>query len=160
MRFIKLLHYFLQIIWAKNFSKSITDVIFAAVSDLGGIYIKLIQFICLRHKLFSETEKIRFLSFYDEVPFELISPQQVIQKELGEKILQFKSIENTPFASGSFGQVYRALLKDGTKVIVKIKRPNLVFKLKVDFVILKEFTQLFNLFYYQKIIDTTKLEIG
>ena len=37
----------------------------------------------------------------------------------------FSEIEETPVASASIGQVHRAVLKDGTKVAVKIQRPGI-----------------------------------
>ncbi|HCM82037.1 MAG: hypothetical protein UW22_C0069G0006 [Candidatus Gottesmanbacteria bacterium GW2011_GWB1_44_11c] len=58
------------------------DTLYQAISDLGGIYVKLIQFICLRTDIFAKNEKIRFLSFYDTVPLEQLNVWSVLIHEL------------------------------------------------------------------------------
>jgi predicted unusual protein kinase regulating ubiquinone biosynthesis (AarF/ABC1/UbiB family) len=47
-----------------------------------------------------------------------------IERELGKPLDQlFKSFEEKSFASASIGQVYRAVLHDGQKVVVKVQYP-------------------------------------
>ncbi|MBF0258875.1 MAG: AarF/ABC1/UbiB kinase family protein [Desulfamplus sp.] len=48
----------------------------------------------------------------------------------------FESIEETPFASASIGQVHRAILRNGKKVAVKIQRPGIKKLIAVDLEIL------------------------
>jgi predicted unusual protein kinase regulating ubiquinone biosynthesis (AarF/ABC1/UbiB family) len=56
------------------------------------------------------------------VPFAHLQKQ--IEKELGKPINQiFASIDETPFAAASIGQVHRAVLPSGEKVVVKIQYP-------------------------------------
>lgn len=56
------------------------------------------------------------------VPFSQLQKQ--IEKELGKPIAQiFASIDETPFAAASIGQVHRAVLPTGEKVVVKIQYP-------------------------------------
>jgi len=154
MRILKLTVYFLQIITSKITKKTIPDILFTAVSDFGGIYIKLIQFVCLRTNILPENDKLRFLSFYDDAPIEPLSIKHYIEKELGQiGLSRFSSIDATPFASGTFGQVYKARLTDGTDVVIKVKRPHLVSKLRFDFLLLRLFTKIFTLFVEQKIIN-------
>ncbi len=160
MRILKLLKYFSQVIYFKNYKKSdqYHEVIYNAVKDLGGVYIKLIQFVCLRTDVFPNDQKIKFLSFYDAVPSESLDVTRVLLKELGEKkAAQFNFVSDQPFASGTFGQVYHAQLINGKKVIIKMKRPHLRLKLLADFLVLKIAMRIFNLVYYQRIIDTVKL---
>ena len=154
MRILKLTVYFLQIITSKITKKTIPDILFTAVSDFGGIYIKLIQFVCLRTNILPENDKLRFLSFYDDAPIEPLSIKHYIEKELGQiGLSRFSTIDATPFASGTFGQVYKARLTDGTDVVIKVKRPHLVSKLRFDFLLLRLFTKIFTLFVEQKIIN-------
>lgn len=154
MRFFKLVAYFWQIITSRMSKKSIPEIIFNAVSDFGGVYIKLIQFVCLRTNILTEKDKLRFLSFYDNVPIEPMPIRQILTSELGNvKLSQFHSIDPEPFASGTFGQVYKAQLRNGVDIVIKIKRPNLVKKLKYDFGLLKIFTRIFNFLVEQKMID-------
>ncbi len=49
----------------------------------------------------------------------------------------FSYFEEVPFASASISQVHNAVLKDGRKVIVKIQRPDIAEKMRLDIAILK-----------------------
>ncbi len=154
MRLIRLTGYFFQIVVNKIVGKPISEIIFSAVSDFGGMYIKLIQFICLRTTVFSPEDKLRFLSFYDDAPIVDIDIQATVTRALGqEKAKQITSIDPNPFASGTFGQVYRARLMDGSDVVIKVKRPHLVGKLTYDFFVLWVLTKIFNFLVEQSIID-------
>lgn len=160
IRIAKIIKYLLQFIYYKNIrhSQAYNDVIYTAVKDLGGIYVKLLQFICLRADFFSDDQKIIFLGFYDEVPLEKIQINEILSRELGsEKLKNFISVEQVPFASGTFGQVYKARLSDKTDVVIKIKRKGLLLKLKADFFLLRIFIWIFNQFYYQRYIDINGL---
>ena len=154
MRLIKLIFYFMKIVMSKIAGRPISEIIFTAVSDFGGVYIKLIQFICLRTNVFSPEDKLRFLSFYDNAPVVDIDIHATVTRALGqEKAKQFTSIDPNPFASGTFGQVYRARLTDGSDVVIKVKRPHLVGKLTYDFFVLGVLTKFFNFLVEQSIID-------
>lgn len=155
MRLIRLTGYFFQIVVNKVTGRPISEIVFAAVSDFGGMYIKLIQFICLRTNVFSSEDKLRFLSFYDNAPIVDIDIQATVTRALGqEKAKRFASLDPTPFASGTFGQVYRARLTDGgSDVVIKIKRPGVVEKVTYDFFVLWVLTKFFNFLVEQSIID-------
>lgn len=159
-RLFKFSSYFVKLLFCQIFYKKsqVYDLLYEAAQDLGGLYIKLIQFVCLRTELFPHDQKIRFLSFYDEVPPEKIDLQAVLEKELGSKKLSsFAHIEPKSFAAGSFAQVYRAQLLNGKNVIIKVKRKGLKNKLRIDFLVLKIFGKIFDLFYYQKLLSVPKL---
>lgn len=154
MRLIRLTRYFVQILTSKIVGRPIAGIIFAAVTDFGGVYIKLIQFVCLRTNVFSKEDKLRFLSFYDNAPVEPLDIKAHVARALGpQKVKQFASIDPAPFASGTFGQVYRARLTSGADVVIKVKRPHLAPKLAYDFFVLGLLTKIFTLVFEQKIID-------
>lgn len=134
------------------------DTLYTAVGNLGGIYVKLIQFICLRTDIFVDNEKVRLLGFYDTVPQEPLDVQKILIRELGsEMVKQFATLETHPFASGTFGQVYRGTLVDGTDVVVKILRHGIQSKLRFDFLVMKIAATLFTFFYEQHFIDIKAL---
>lgn len=57
------------------------------------------------------------------MPFAIIKQQ--VQNELGKPISQlYQHFDETPFAAASIGQVHKAILHDGTPVVVKVQYPN------------------------------------
>lgn len=134
------------------------DVLFDAVQTLGGIYVKLLQFLSLRAKIFPDQTKLKFLTFYDQVPIEGMDVSAILTSELGSDALtRFRSIEESPFASGTFGQVYKAVLDDGGDVVIKVQRSNLRKKLTADFFLMRLMGKVFDVLYYQTFVDIPKL---
>lgn len=104
--------------YARGFSKY-------AIS-MGGVMIKLGQFASTREDILPE-EIVRELSnLQDEVPsvkFKHI--KKVIESEIGDIDELFTWLKDEPVAAASLGQVHRAQLKDGDRVVVKVQRPNI-----------------------------------
>jgi len=53
----------------------------------------------------------------------------------------FASFEEEPFAAASTAQVNRAILHDGTAVVVKIQRPNIAVTVKADLNVIRDLTK-------------------
>ena len=157
----KAIIYFFKYIYHKSILRSDkgNDILYEAADTLGGVYIKLLQFVSLRTSLFSNSEKVRFLSFYDQVSQSLIDINQVLLKELGEELVKqnFKTTSLKPFATGSFGQVYQATLNNGEEVVIKVQKEGLKQKLKSDFFLLRIIAFVFNLIYNPKLVNINQL---
>ncbi|ERI95389.1 ABC1 family protein [Clostridiales bacterium oral taxon 876 str. F0540] len=65
----------------------------------------------------------------------------------------FSYFEEEPFASASISQVHNATLKDGRKVIVKIQRPDIAEKMRMDIAILKRIVNIAKLKISETFID-------
>ena len=105
-----------------------------ACEELGPTYIKFGQILSTRPDLVP-IDFIKELSkLQDNVPSSPFSEvSKIIEAELGgapEDIFDF--FEETPLASASIGQVYRATLKDGEAVAVKVQRPGIKKIIEVD----------------------------
>jgi ubiquinone biosynthesis protein len=105
-----------------------------ACEELGPTYIKFGQILSTRPDLVP-IDFIKELSkLQDNVPSSPFSEvSKIIESELGgtpEEIFEF--FEKTPLASASIGQVYRAALKDGEAVAVKVQRPGIKKIIEVD----------------------------
>ncbi len=105
-----------------------------AFEELGPTYIKLGQILSTRPDLIP-MEFIQELSrLQDHVPaFSFDQVRKVINSEFGRSDEDvFDSLEETPLASASIGQVHRAVLKDGEAVAVKFQRPGIRKIIEVD----------------------------
>jgi ubiquinone biosynthesis protein len=98
-----------------------------ALEDLGPTFIKLGQILATRVDLFPPQYIAEFEKLQDQappVPFEDLLPQ--IEEDIGGSIDEFFSeVDRRPLAAASIAQVHKAVLKDGTPVILKIRRPGL-----------------------------------
>ncbi len=97
------------------------------LEELGPTFIKLGQILATRVDLFPPQYITEFEKLQDQappVPFEELLSQ--LEDDLGGSIEEFFSaVERQPLAAASIAQVHKAVLKDGTAVILKIRRPGL-----------------------------------
>ena len=108
----------------------------ALLEKAGGAFIKFGQLLAMRPD-FLPAEYISPLSrLPDDIePFPTKVAQQILEYELGKKVGEiFSEFPEKPQASASFGQVYKARLKTGEFVAVKIQRPKIRDQVKVDLV--------------------------
>src|SRR3989449_3070591 len=104
--------------------------------QLGGLMIKLGQFLSSRADLLPEQALAVLASLQDEVPAEPFSHVvAVIEAELGKPIEQlFRVLERKATAAASLGQVHKAVLaSSGEEVAVKVQRGNIEQLVAVDF---------------------------
>jgi ubiquinone biosynthesis protein len=98
-----------------------------ALEELGPTFIKLGQILATRVDLFPPQYITEFEKLQDQappVPFEDLLPQ--IEEDIGGSIDDyFLEVDRQPLAAASIAQVHKAVLKDGTQVILKIRRPGL-----------------------------------
>jgi predicted unusual protein kinase regulating ubiquinone biosynthesis (AarF/ABC1/UbiB family) len=103
----------------------------ALAVQMGGVMIKLGQFISTRVDILPDSIIQELAGLQDEVPpapFEQI--QQIIHEQLGH-LEGHLALNPYPLAAASFGQVYKARL-DGDTVIVKVQRPNIRASVQTD----------------------------
>lgn len=104
------------------------------LEELGPTFIKLGQILATRVDLFSPQYIAEFEKLQDQVPpmpFEELLPQ--LEEDLGGSIDEFfLEVERQPLAAASIAQVHKAVLKDGTPVILKIRRPGLRKLIEAD----------------------------
>jgi ubiquinone biosynthesis protein len=112
----------------------------SALEELGTTFIKLGQILSTRADLLPPDYLAELSKLQDSapaVPIEVV--REAILKELGQPIEQvFLQFDPKPLAAASIGQAHAATLKDGTSVVVKVRRPGVVEQVDEDLKILKE----------------------
>lgn len=97
------------------------------LEELGPTFIKLGQILSTRVDLFSTQYIAEFEKLQDQVPpIAFADLQSQLEEDLGGSIDEiFLELDEQPLAAASIAQVHRAVLTDGTQVILKIRRPGL-----------------------------------
>jgi len=104
----------------------------ALAIELGGVMIKLGQFVSSRVDLLPRPVIQELAGLQDEVPpIPFTEIQTVLRQELGGRAEAIVDLSPTPLAAASFGQVYRARL-EGERVVVKVQRPNIRALVETD----------------------------
>ncbi len=123
----------------KNVQKNLSKHLFDVITDLGPCFIKLGQALSTRPDLVRQDWLTELTNLQDNLPpFQHIIALKIIEEELGAPANElFDEFPDTPVASASLGQVYKAKTKNNTYCAVKVQRPNLYFLIRRDIVILK-----------------------
>jgi len=105
-----------------------------ALEELGPAFVKLGQVLAGRADLLGPAwiaELERLHSRVPAVPFEALRAQ--LREDFGgEPEDVFARFDPEPLAGASIAQVHRAALKDGTEVVVKVRRPNIEDVVEAD----------------------------
>lgn len=104
------------------------------VLQLGPTFIKVGQLSSTRSDLFPKEFVEELAKLQDRVPsFSAESARDLIKSELGAPVdILFKEFDDQPIAAASLGQVHRAVLHNGEKVVVKVQRPGLKKLFDID----------------------------
>jgi len=115
----------------------------AALEELGPTFSKLGQVLSTRPDLLPPEYVDELALLQDHVPpmaeREVVA---VMEQELGvpwEDV--FGSIDPRPLAAGTIGQVHRATLVTGDRVVVKVQRPNAAGEIEQDLALLRSFSE-------------------
>ncbi|MDA7950444.1 MAG: AarF/UbiB family protein [Pirellulaceae bacterium] len=115
-----------------------------ALTELGPTFIKLGQLLSTRLDLITPELAKELEQLQTRVPaddFDEIA--LTIKEELGQEVeTLFADFEKTPFASASIGQVHRATLGDGQKIVVKVQHRNIENQVQENLEILQTLAQL------------------
>ncbi len=118
----------------------------STLEDLGPTYVKIGQIMSSRVDLLPESyckelEKLR--QNVQELDPKLA--RQVIEEQTGKKIDEiYSEFRDKPLGSASVGQAHYAVLKDGRKVVTKVRRPMIAEMMRQDFVLLKKLARGFS----------------
>ena len=110
-----------------------------AIEEGGPTFIKLAQLLSNRPDVVPEQLMLELRKLQNDVPpFDLETARAIIKDETGYAVEElFERFEEEPIGAASIGQVYKARLRDGTDVVVKVQRPGVQTKVQRDLDILR-----------------------
>jgi predicted unusual protein kinase regulating ubiquinone biosynthesis (AarF/ABC1/UbiB family) len=110
------------------------------LEKLGPTYVKLGQLLSTRPDLLPAAYIDGLARLQDKVePFDFAAVEKILADELGVRLSRaFQSIDPTPLAAASLGQVHKAILRDGRAVAVKVQRPGIRERMIEDLDVLEE----------------------
>lgn len=110
-----------------------------AVEELGTTYIKFAQILSNRPDAIPLALVAEFEKLQSHVPpFDGAIARNIVEREIRKPIAEvFSKFDEKPFASASIAQVHKAKLKDGTTVVLKVRRPDIEEIIDLDIVIMK-----------------------
>ncbi len=113
--------------WLRPKTQSPAQSVRLALQDLGPIFVKFGQILSTRPDLLPEDFISELQKLQDQVPpFSSAQVIQILQNAYGRPLAEvFKEFAITPLASASIAQVHEAVLPDGRRVVVKVRRPQI-----------------------------------
>ena len=117
------------------------------LEDLGPTYVKIGQIMSSRVDLLPESyckelEKLR--QNVQELDPRLA--RMVIEEQTGKTIDEiYSEFRDKPLGSASVGQAHYGVLKDGRRVVTKVRRPGIADMMRQDFVLLRKLAGIFSM---------------
>jgi ubiquinone biosynthesis protein len=113
-----------------------------ALGELGPTFVKLGQLLSTRSDLIPPSLQRELSTLRDRAP---VIPRVRLMAELEQCIGPgrelFVEFEAAPVACASVAQVHRAVLADGRRVAVKVRRPGVLSDIELDVAVLRAFSR-------------------
>ena len=123
--------------------KARAEAFASSLKKLGPTYVKFGQVLSTRPDVVPPEYIAALESLQDDVePFSFADVERIIEEELGGRISKlFESLESTPMAAASLGQVHRAVLRDGREAVIKVQRPDVRVQVPKDLEVFTDIAQ-------------------
>ncbi len=129
-------------------SYTVYERIRMALEELGPVYVKFGQMLSNRKDILPEEMIVELQKLQDNVEVEKVDINWKLSLELGIDVNDyFSEIEKNPMASASIGQVFKAKLKTGEKVVIKVQRENIRPVVEADLGIMKNLAKTLERYY-------------
>ena len=119
-------------------AKPVPERVRLALGELGPTFVKFGQIVSSRRDLVTDEYFVELRKLQTQVPpFPAAEAKAIIAEALGRPISEvFKRFQDKPVGSASIAQVHSARLADGSKVAVKVQRPDIEEVIELDLAML------------------------
>ncbi|MDR6486076.1 ubiquinone biosynthesis protein [Chryseobacterium vietnamense] len=114
-----------------------------ALEELGPTFVKLGQTFSNREDLLPPELIQELQKLQDKVDTVDMDVEEALESEFNISVKDyFREIEKKPLATASIAQVYKAVLLDGSPVILKLRKPNVQSVIEDDLLLIKDIEKL------------------
>lgn len=120
-------------------TNSVYERIRMALEELGPTFVKLGQTFSSREDLLPPELILELQKLQDKVEVVDLDLEEILEHEFNITPSEhFLEIQKKPWATASIAQVYKAVLNDGTAVILKVKKPNVQENIQDDLLLIND----------------------
>lgn len=113
------------------------------LEELGPTFVKLGQTFSNREDLLPAELIQELQKLQDKVETVDMNVEEILENELNISVKEhFAEIEAKPLATASIAQVYKGTLRDGSEVILKLKKPDVQSVIEDDLLLIKDLEKL------------------
>ncbi|MHB0867299.1 MAG: ABC1 kinase family protein [Thermoleophilia bacterium] len=129
------------------------------LEELGPTFVKFGQLLSTRPDVVPPDILMEMRKLQDDVAgFPVEIAHEMIERELGLSVERlFLEFDDEPIAAASIGQVHRAVLPNGDRVIVKVQRPEAEAQIRADIELLYQLSQTLVEYWQDIFIDPVAL---
>ncbi|MDQ0477197.1 AarF/UbiB family protein [Chryseobacterium sp. MDT2-18] len=118
-------------------TNSVYERIRMALEELGPTFVKLGQTFSSREDLLPPELIVELQKLQDKVEEVDLNLEEILELEFNISPDEyFRKIQKKPMATASIAQVYKAVLNDGSEVILKVKKPNVQENIQDDLLLI------------------------
>ena len=131
---VRFIVYFNPFYWTRDRRVGRGARIRLSLEELGPVFVKFGQVLSTRRDLLPPDIADELAKLQDRVPpFPGAQARSMVEASLGKPVTElFSEFDERPLASASIAQVHAARLKDGREVVVKVLRPGVERRIRVD----------------------------
>jgi ubiquinone biosynthesis protein len=121
--------------------------VYATILRLQGLFIKVGQLLSIMANFLPPEFRAELEALQDQVPprpYAEIADR--LERELGDRMTRFASLDREPIASASLGQVHMAQLVDGQRVCVKVQHRDIDRIVRLDLKTIRRIMQIVQFF--------------
>lgn len=119
-----------------------------ALEELGPSFVKIGQAFSNREDMLPKEMIAELQNLQDRVEVQDLDLDAVLEEQFSINISDtFQSLDRKPIASASIAQVYKAILKDGSPVVLKVKRQGIQEVIEDDLLLMKDLAKILNTYF-------------